>query len=70
MTPTTITERAREQAAKFVEKNIDKFSEHPELWIEAITLELLQFQFNEFKLEVTTSHVSQQDIDNELAKYL
>ena len=65
MTPTTITERARQQAAKFVEKNIDKFSEHPELWIEAITLELLQFQFNEFKREVT-----QDQIDNELAKYL
>jgi hypothetical protein len=59
------TDRARQQAAKFVEKNIDKFSEHPELWIEAITLELLQFQFNEFKREVT-----QDQIDNELAKYL
>jgi hypothetical protein len=61
----TNTDRARQQAAKFVEKNIDKFSEHPELWIEAITLELLQFQFNEFKREVT-----QDQIDNELAKYL
>ena len=48
----TNTERAREQATIFVQKNINKFSEHPELWIEAITLELLQFQFNEFKLEV------------------
>jgi len=47
----TNTERAREQATIFVQKNINKFSEHPELWIEAITLELLQFQFNEFKIE-------------------
>jgi hypothetical protein len=62
----TTTERAREQAAKFVQKNINKFSEHPELWIESITLELLQFQFNEFKLE----QISQKDINNELAKYL
>ena len=65
MTPTTITDRARQQAAQFIQRNTNKFSEHPELWIEAITLELLQFQFNEFKREVT-----QDQIDNELAKYL
>lgn len=62
----TTTERAREQAAQFVQKNINKFSEHPELWIETITLELLQFQFNEFKLE----QITPKDIETELAKHL
>jgi hypothetical protein len=66
----TNTDRARQQAAQFIHEHHEIFAADIDFWTEAIAGQLLKFQFNEFKLEVTTSHVSQQDIDNELAKYL
>jgi hypothetical protein len=61
----TNTDRARQQAAQFIHQHHEMFAADIDFWTEAIAGQLLKFQFNEFKREVT-----QDQIDNELAKYL
>jgi hypothetical protein len=58
-------QRAREQAEKFVFDNSGIFKANTYYWIEVITNQLLAFHLTEIKSEIT-----QEQIDNELAKHL
>jgi hypothetical protein len=58
-------QRARQQAEKFVFDNSGIFKANTYYWIEVITNQLLAFHLGEIKSEIT-----QEQIDNELAKHL
>ena len=61
----TTNQRARQQAEKIVFDNSGIFKANTYYWIEVITNQLLAFHLGEIKAEIT-----QEQIDNELAKHL
>ena len=66
---TTTLQRARQQAEKFVFDNSGIFKQNTYYWIEVITNQLLAFHLGEIKAEIK-AEITQEQIDNELAKHL
>ena len=66
----TTTERARQQAEKFIDKHKFSFKiNNPKVWIDEIALEFIDFYLAELK-EIQKTEITQEQIDEELAKYL
>jgi hypothetical protein len=66
----TTTERARLKAENFIDKHKFAFQiNNPKVWIDEIALEFIDFYLAELKV-IQQTEITQEQIDEELAKYL